>query len=308
MTLPPPARYAPWTKGFYDVSPNLRPLGTDFGNGSQDACLIQLDSDFARYRVIKEAAYAGDRAKYFGLAELPDAVMLAVADALATHLADDYPAAYRYANRAFECLLTGETICWSPSGVLEGSPYRHLLEALAFQIQPDLAIVVRSPDGSDRIAAVHVCGVSHWRPTEKLGQSFFQTHTVVPGMEKINAAAPRMVDAMIRQGPFVRFVWGVESDDRLNHHPDPPVGWSSEEWLGRLFDRLPFWGRVERQTLLGLPEVDAALFVIHPKTVPGTEILGTERRALLAALHSMSPEARRYKGVDTHFDALVAQL
>jgi hypothetical protein len=262
---------------------------------------------------MKEAAYADDPSKYFGLADLPKTVLLAVADAICQHLADDYPDEYSFASRQFKCALTGETVAWNSEGVLEscvGVACDHLLEALAFQIQPDLAIVVRGPEGTDRVAAVHVCGVSHWRPVEKLGQSFFQTHTVVPGMEKINAAAPRMVDAMIQQGPFVRFVWGVESDDRLNHHPDPPDGWTFDDWNGRRFDRSPFWGRVERQTLLGLPEVNAALFVIHAKTVEGTEILHspTERMGLLGALNSMSPEARRYKGVDQHFEALIAQL
>src|SRR5580658_8888619 len=86
-----PARYTPWTKGTYDVAPALRPLGTDFGNGLQDACLIQLDRDFARYRINKEAAYAENRAKYFGLSQLDTGVLLAVAEAFATHLSTDYP-------------------------------------------------------------------------------------------------------------------------------------------------------------------------------------------------------------------------
>ncbi len=263
---------------------------------------------------MKEEAYADDSSKYFGLSDLPDSVALAVTEAIVGHLASDYPEVYSLSGRSFRCELTGETVCWSPEGVLDPSrsslkiPCKHVLEALGFQIQPDLAVVVRDVKGIDRVAAVHVCGVSHWRPVEKLGQSFFQTHTVVPGMERINAAASKMVDAMINQGPFVRFVWGVESDDRLNHHPDAPAEWDQEEWYGRLFDRYPFWGRVERQTLLGLPSVDTSLFVIHPKTIAGPSIRGPERGALLAAVQSMSVEARLYKGVDTHFEALVAQL
>ncbi|MHB8637537.1 MAG: heme-dependent oxidative N-demethylase subunit alpha family protein [Fimbriimonadaceae bacterium] len=315
-SLPAPARYAPWTRGIYDVAPALRPLGADFGNGSQDACLIQVDRDFARYRMNKEAAYADNRAKYFGPADLDPGVGLAVAIAIASHLAHDYPDHYRQESGRLHCLLTGDTVEWTPRGLIDldrsllAIPCTHLLEALAFQIEPDIAVVAQGPGGADRVAAVHVCAPSHWDPVTKLGQSFFETHTVVPGFDRINAAAPRMVDAMIRQGPFVRFVWGVESDDRLNHHPDPPEGWTFDAWNGRRFDRDPFWVRVERQTLLGLPDVGAALFVIHAKTVPAAEVLRSEseKTTLVSALQSMSPDARRYKGVDTHFARLLKQL
>ena len=315
-SLSAPARYTPWSKGIYDVAPSLRPLGADFGNGEQDAHLIQADLDFMRYRVNKEAAYADDRQKYFGLSQLGAPVAAAVTKTAAAHLVRDHPDLYRADGCTLHCNLTNETVEWTPDGMLDRErsvlsiPCTHLLEALAFQVEADLAVVVQEPNGVDRVAAVHVCAPSHWDPVRKLGQSFFETHTVVPGFDRINAAAPRMVDAMIRQGPFVRFVWGVESDDRLNHHPDPPEGWTFDAWNGRKFDQEPFWVRVERQTLLGLPEVGAALFVIHAKTMPACEVLSspTERKALLTALQSMSHDARRYKGVDAHFDALIRQL
>ena len=298
------------------MAPALRPLGSDFGNGAQDGYLIQLDRDFPRYRVNKEAAYADNRAKYFGLSQLETRVARAVAEAFVCHLTGDYPSQFASVERRLTCHLTGDVVAWTPDGVLDREhsqlalPCTHLLEALALQMEADLAVVTRGPSETDRVAAVHVCAPSHWNPVTKLGQSFFETHTVVPGFERINAAAPRMVDVMIRQGPFVRFVWGVETDDRLNHHPEPPDGWTFDEWNGRRFDRDPFWARVERQTLLGLPEVGAALFVIHVKTIPAAEVLAspTERQTLLTALQSMSPDARRYKGVDTHFDALIRQL
>jgi dimethylamine monooxygenase subunit A len=316
IVLPSVARYKPWMKGVYEVAPALRPIGSDFGNDSQDGCLIQLDHDFPHYRVNKIAAYADDREKYFGVSNLSLPVSLAVANAIASCLADDYPAFYSRDARSLRCELTEEQVEWTIDGRLDRERSHlaihctHLLEALAFQIEADLAVVVREADGSDRVAAVHVCAPSHWDPVSKIGQSFFQTHTVVPGFERINTAASRMVDAMIRQGPFVRFVWGVESDDRLNHHPEPPAGWEMDTWNGRRFDQHPFWVRVERQSLIGLPDVQAALFVIHAKTSSGEDVLRSsgERRALLSAINSMSPEARRYKGLDLHFDSLVRQL
>lgn len=301
-------------KGRYEVAPNLKPLGTDFGNGESDAVLFELDSDFKRYRANKEDAYADSPAKYFAIGDVSAAVSLAVAEAFRDHLARDYPSEFESGESFLTSRLTGEAVAWTPRGALDvpGSSLsvtvKHLFEALAFQIQADLALVARDPDGNDRVVAVHVCAPSHWHPAEKLGQSFFQTHTVVPGFDRINAAAPKMVDAMIKQGPFIRFVWGVESDTRLNHHPEPSSGWDFVAWDGRAFDQFPFCARVERQTLLGLPAVDAALFVIHAKTIPGKELSAEERAAMLAAVQSMSPEALRYKGLDRHYQALVQQL
>lgn len=314
--LLPVARYTPWTKGMYDVAPALRPLGTDFGNGESDLHLIQLDSDFERYRRNKLSAYQEETSKYAQELHFSGTVALAVAKAMASHLSGGFPAHYSATDRSLACHLTGETVAWTDTGELDvqrssvPATARSLLQALALQIQPDLAVVVRKPDGGDQVAAVNVCAPSHWDPVEKVGQSFFQTHTVVPGFERINAAAPRMVDAMIRQGPFVRFVWGVESDDRLNHHPKPPPGEDFNSWDGRLFDGRPFWVRVERQSLLGLPECDAALFVIHAKTVPGWTVLDSEheRTSLLSAIRSMSPEALKYKGLAKHFDGLLRSL
>jgi hypothetical protein len=178
------------------------------------------------------------------------------------------------------------------------------------QIQADLALIVRGPAGTDFNAAIHLCAPSHWAAADKIGKSFFESHAPIPGFNAVNAAASRLVDTLITKGPLVRFVWGVESDDRLNHHPVAPLGEDQKEWDGRLFDRGRFWVRTERQTTLGLPEVDATLFYIHVQTVPDTLVLQSPELtdALRAGLLSMSPEARRYKGVEPGFEALLKLL
>ena len=108
----------------------------------------------------------------------------------------------------------------------------------------------------------------------------------------------------------MRFVWGVESDDRLNHHPEPPPGSDPEQWHGRLFDKGRFWVRTERQCVWGLPEVNAALFTIRVGYVPDDEVLAnyTLRTSLRAAVKSMSAEAREYKGLAKHWDRLLPLL
>jgi hypothetical protein len=101
----------------------------------------------------------------------------------------------------------------------------------------------------------------------------------------------------------VRFAWGVTFDDRLNHHPDKP--------------RTPFdlrdpkaFLRVERQTIWGFPARGAALFTIRTYLYDLNDLRRdpATRDPLIAALLSMSPESRAYKGLTDHFDPLVRWL
>jgi len=105
-------------------------------------------------------------------------------------------------------------------------------------------------------------------------------------------------------------VWGVESDDRLNHHPEAPPGFDQEEWWGRQFQNGRFWVRTERQTIWPLSHVGAALFTIRVNLVSDSVVLAdpTLRSSLVAGLNSMSPEARRYKGVDQRWSELMGLL
>jgi len=294
----------------------MKKLGTDFGNSEADSRLILIDSDFSRYRDNKMACFQEDRGKYFLTHQLPPRVARAAIGAIAGRLASDYPDLFELSLRCLSSRITGESIAWTDEGLLDPSrtaieaPIVDPLEGLSLQIQADLAIVIRRSDGSDYVAALDVCAPSDWAPSEKIGKSFFDTHQPVPGFERVNAAAPHLVESIIRQGPFVRFVWGVETDDRLNHHPSPPPGVDPVEWKGRQFDKGRFWVRTERQTLLGLPEVDAALFFIHVQTTPDTMVLASPdlRDALRRGLMSMSPEARYYKGVAENFIGLVGLL
>jgi hypothetical protein len=113
-------------------------------------------------------------------------------------------------------------------------------------------------------------------------------------------------------GPQVRFVWGISGDDRLNHHPEPPPGIPREEWPRAPFRTggPPFHLRVERQVLWPLPEVGASLFAIRVSFWRAEEIAADPRKRelLRRGLLSMSPESRRYKGVDGCFDELVRWL
>ncbi len=277
-SLPPPRLHTPWVRGVYEVAPNLRPLGEEPA--------FEFDTLWPRIRANKETGTSGRVLRH----NLDTATAKAVVRELASRAAREWPDFFTL-GETLECHLSGEKVPLDADG----------LQALAMNLPCDLALV-RRKDKQDWTAYLHVCAPSHWRPEEKIGQPFVATHASVPHFEKVNRAAPGLVDAMVARGPWVRFVWGVESDDDLDHHPDRAPG--------RTFAERPFVVRVERQVLIPIPEREASIFLIGVAFVQKETVLAHESlwRPLRAALEGMSPQARDYKGVAEGFEALIGQF
>jgi dimethylamine monooxygenase subunit A len=321
------ARYAPFRQGRYDVKAALASLGTDFGNGLADRQVFQLDASFAAFRQNKLLARAERLAKYDARSPaFSPPVAAAVAAFVVQRLAADHAADFTLTERSdgavLSCHRTGDELrfddawllvdCTSTTRVTPVPTYVDAFDALMCQVQEDVAVVVRLERGEDEVGAIHLCAANHWSARDKIGQSFLHIHQVVPGMEPVNRRAPQMVDAMIDRGPFVRFVWGIATDTRLNHHPDPAPGHAPAAWHGRRFDKdnPRLYVRVERQVLWGLPEVGAALFAIRPSFRDGAVIRADAElnQALQSGLASMTPEQALYKGVADSRDAVIDWL
>jgi hypothetical protein len=291
-TLEPilPARYAPFLSGRYDVKPNLKLFGHDFGNGPADRAVFQLDRDFPRYRAAKFAALAAHRDRHAACHDYSPAVASAVAAFIVRRLVADHPTVFHLGDaRTLHCLHTHEELRFDADWTPLHSPYPNALEALACQLQEDLAVTCMIGD-RQWLAALHICLPSHWTPGLKIGRSFAQVHAVVPGMEPINRRQLDYVRQMIQAvDGLVRFVWGVQRGDELNRHPDSPAAHAGGDWFIR----------VERQTIWGLPEVSASLFTIRPYLIDARQIRADAamRQGLIAGLASMSEESARYKGV-----------
>ncbi len=303
--LPSPPRYFPPAAGRYETTPSLRALGTDFGNGVADGLVFQLDNQFHRYRDNKLTCRGQAREEYILQSGLDPVVARATVEWMARRLAAEHPGWFALtptldAHR-LECRLTGEQLAFTCDWeLIEGGPqgYADGLDALCCQVQEDIALLVAHPEQGNSLAYLHICAPSGWVPAEKIGRDFVTVHEPVPGIEPTLRAARGLVDAMVNRGPFVRFVWGIAGDNRLNRHPRHDL--TDVATAGRPYrpDRdPPFWFRVERQVLWGLPHVRASVFAIRLLLRPGTEILANpaERVALHAALEGMSPESRRYK-------------
>jgi hypothetical protein len=187
------------------------------------------------------------------------------------------------------------------------------LETLALALQEDLVLIgardapafrVRAESvrteaayddaaGSGRAAWLHVAFPSGWDPGAMAGASFERLHAPVPDADGLQRAAPALIDAMLSKGPFVRYVWGVSPDGARSRHPRHARAMRDDHPIERA------WLRVERQTTLPLAGLGLALFAIGVHVTPLTEALRSpdRRAAFVDAIASLSPAARRYKGV-----------
>lgn len=317
LTLFPQNTYFPLARGRYEISPGLRRLGTDFGQGQSDHHVFQFDDRFGAYRKVKLSGHREASARYYALHDFNPELMAAVAGFIVTRLCQDSPDWFsctqsRHGCR-LECRLSGEVLRFDSDFVLQETrgasvEYRDVFDALAMQLQEDLAVIRIDEKGRDVVCALHLSFPNFWSATDKIGRDFVAIHEPVPGMDAINRRAPQLVDAMIHKGPFVRFAWGITTDDRLNHHPEKGASLPA----GRTFDpeRPALYLRVERQVMTGLPEHQAALFTIRTYLYEVADIIRdpARRHALLSALRSMSPDTLTYKGLADSLPAILDWL
>ena len=192
-----------------------------------------------------------------------------------------------------------------------------LAAGLLLSVQEDL-VVMRNTAGTahgDEAEALLVALPTHWNPSEKLGQSFGGIHIPVGDNKRLLAAHPRLMNAMLEKGPFVRYSWSLSSVADLCQNPvllnkahsmgDPALlDLPPRDLIGRLFFR------VERQTILALPDLRRSLFAIGAYQRPLADVAREPGKAaqLADAVASMSTAQRAYKSLDVIGGKLVAAL
>jgi len=316
------ATYLPFLNGRYDVVPGLSRFGRDFGNGDADQQVFQLDDQYPRYRAAKLGARTERLSKYVVKHELSETVAGRIARFISSRLAIEHPQRFQLLDdqdaSELKCQLTNERLRFDRAGRLIAADgqvvpqYAHAIDALASQVQEDLAIV--STDGDRHwVSAIHLCFPNHWAAEDKVGRDFISVHEPVAGIERINRDAQAIVRLMTQatQGQ-VRFAWGIATDNQLNHHPEPPPNAHRATNTARTFDPAhpQAFVRVERQTIWGFPDVGAALFTIRTYFLD-CQILAANpphREALIAAIKSMSAESLHYKGMVAMRDSLLTWL
>ncbi len=182
---------------------------------------------------------------------------------------------------------------------------RRIWDALALAVQEDLVIMCDDEEmGVSEL--MHVCFPSHWNPGERVGQSLYALHEPVANNEQLLKASKNTLLAMVNKGPFVRFVWSLNSTDELNLNPifhthgrKKPLDDDPSQWFFR----------VERQTTLPMPELQRSLFTIRIFVAPLPSVLNDERKKRLEeSVLSMTEELLTYKGLITKKDVLLEYL
>ncbi len=312
--------YFPIERGLYEVAAGLRPLGFDFGNPYYDGKIFHITEDFPLYRKNMLECRDERLGKYFCEHNLSLKRTQTLAKFLVHRYVQEYPHHFSFENQILFCSHTGDKIRFDhefnlvdfSSLEMIKTPVTHSIDALSLQVPEDLALVCRQ-ENIDHLGLLHLCTPSHWAAEDKIGMNFFDIHVPIPGIDKVNRVADKLVETMVHKGPFVRFIWSFVTDKRLNHHPIAPPDHDQGSWKGRSFDEfafVPFYFRIERQVTYGFPEDQTSLFTIGVTFLSGVEVKNNphQKAQLISALHSMTPESREYKGVAGCFDQLIKWL
>jgi hypothetical protein len=109
-----------------------------------------------------------------------------------------------------------------------------------------------------------------------------------------------MLRSLIHKGPYVRFAWGLSTDINLNQHPSLVTDDGKNISQGRCFslDNRSLYMRIERQVILGIPEINGFLFTIRTYFRDIQTITNkSQLRRLVKVIESMSDETGIYKGI-----------
>ena len=177
---------------------------------------------------------------------------------------------------------------------------------LAENWEADFLLMKPDADGVFRLYGGGLCFPSHWDLRDKLGKAMVDIHAPVPGL---NEALGRQIDGflrLIKPGiSWERANWGLSRTPELNLHPSrklPRLDASVE------IDEV--WFRLEKQSLVALPNSGGILFGIKLVIVPMHEIKADPLtpQGMIRALQTMPEPMVQYKGIATSRDRIVAML
>lgn len=324
MTITPthlPAIYFPIENDSYEVKPGLTSLCKDFGNGQQDQNVFQFDNSYSRYRENKQLGREEDIAKYFCTDNFTTKQQSTINQFIIKQLSLEHPGYFTHekgnTEHVLNCKLNDENIVYNKQSFQlsnNTTSYKSLFDALAMQLQEDIAVIIVEPENTtiknNHLTALHLFAPNHWAAADKIGKNFIEVHHPVAGMEQINKNQSTILKAIINKGPFVRFAWGLSTDDRLNHHPIAPQTLNRQDWHGRKFiaDKSKLFLRVERQTLHGFASINSVLFTIRTYFYTIEQLSAVNKITVIKALKSMTQNQLVYKELLHDRDAIIQYL
>jgi dimethylamine monooxygenase subunit A len=312
MNLLDEAKYFPVNRGRYIMKVRDGSLEDNaFGNGVLDGRVFQIDEKYFDYRKSIVSARENHFNKCSGLWKYPENLEERVTNFIIEKLTIEYPNYFSLRDGcgdvSFYCSLTNEELCFEDIGKLIGvfpnvfPGYVNSLDALASQVQEDIAIVSLDDKGGNYVSGVHVCMANDWVPSEILGKDFVEVHGPVPGIDRFKKESSNIVKRMIEGEPYVRFIWELNVDNCLNHFS----GISEKK-----FDvaNPELYMRVERQVIHAIPNTRSALFTIRPYVYNVASFDIEEKKNLALALERMDDDVLEYKCLTEARESIIEWL
>ena len=212
----------------------------------------------------------------------------------------------------FACLASGRPAAQEATSVIAAHLRRYnkisvstaeaaSLKTVSGLIPEDILILTqhdqpgKQPDW--RLSAAVLCFPSHWRLSEKIGQSITAIHAPVPGFSERLAQPVNRFFTTMRPGPITqRMNWSVQTGDQLHapaRTPPEPKERSADDW-GMLIHI-----RTERQCFYKLPETGAVIFTIRTSLAPLRRFRAQPEfvQTVLAQAQTLSPAFQAYKAI-----------
>ncbi len=280
------------------LAPNTRPRYIPFQQNTRFLAMglarldpahwIEPDQDLPAYyhNKLQQRAELGD-AVYRALPESQPAQRELHAAVLA-HLLQNH--ADNYQRREAHLHLPQCQLQWD----LSGEPS---LWQASLWVQDDICLLQDSAAGY-RLTAASLCAASFWRLEDKLGHGVDNIHAPVPGyQQQLAPQLSRFFRRLQVERPVWRSNWSLVASPGLNQRSELEVEIDADAAL---------YLRVERQTLRRLPRSRALVFTIRVYVHPLAPVLQRPEvfTGLASALQDLSPQQRRYKGLDKLAPAL----
>ena len=273
----PPAKYFPVNEQPLTMKAGLFEFGTDFGNLARDSLYFQRDRQAPLYYKVKKEV---EPERHWTLCEQEQHISLHAKSVawiierqkLELGITPD-PNHIRISNDLFK-------------GEFELKELAAVYNTLSLNVQEDIVLMAERPDSS--LIMGNISMPSFWDPKHIKGANFTAIHSPVPQFPKNVRMSQRLGNLMATKGPFVRFVWTVANDDRLDHHPDKGrTAWESGQQL---------WLRLERQVTVPFNGL-GALFLIRTYLYKLDDLSRCECKTLKLAINCMPEEIAHYKGL-----------
>lgn len=237
---------------------------------------IHPDTDFEQFHNHKQEALGQHADRCYAELEESAAAQKEFSKLLRDHLVRDH-------DDLFE--IVESELRHRPTGLYWNADVLSLTNS-QYWVQEDICLLQADAEHY-RLIAASVCSPSNWVLEEKIGMSVDEIHEPVPDYQEILASrVNRLLHSLKPDKPMLRYNWSLQPGNELLWRTD----------LNEQDTNDTFW-RVERQTLVKLPETGAIVFGIRIFLHP-LDAIGQGKKHIQDVVRCLPDAERTYKGLN----------